>query len=137
MIWGTLADVALALAIDGAPRFDPSPRYIGGVVYLALIGSVVTFPLYFQLIRDSGPGRAAYNGVVVPVIAMALSTLFEGYRWSLLAGAGGAGDGRAAGRAERAADWHHASDERAQPLAIGGIARRPAEDALGLASLVS
>ena len=90
MIWGTLADVALALAIDGAPRFDPSPRYIGGVVYLALIGSVVTFPLYFQLIRDLGPGRAAYNGVVVPVIAMALSTLFEGYRWSLLAGAGAA-----------------------------------------------
>ena len=88
MIWGTLADVALALAIDGAPRFDPSPRYVGGIVYLALIGSVVTFPLYFQLIRDLGPGRAAYNGVIVPVIAMALSTLFEGYRWSLLAGAG-------------------------------------------------
>jgi len=88
MIWGTLADVALALAVDGAPRFDPSPRYVGGIVYLALIGSVVTFPLYFQLIRDLGPGRAAYNGVVVPVIAMALSTLFEGYRWSLLAGAG-------------------------------------------------
>ena len=90
MIFGTLADVTLALAIDGAPRFDPSPRYVGGIVYLALIGSVVTFPLYFQLIRDLGPGRAAYNGVVVPVIAMALSTLFEGYRWSLLAGAGAA-----------------------------------------------
>ena len=90
MIFGTLADVALALSIDGAPRFDPSPRYVGGVVYLALIGSVVTFPLYFQLIRDLGPGRAAYNGVVVPVIAMTLSTLFEGYRWSLLAGAGAA-----------------------------------------------
>lgn len=90
MIFGTLADVALALGIDGAPRFDPSPRYVGGVVYLALIGSVVTFPLYFQLIRDLGPGRAAYNGVVVPVIAMTLSTLFEGYRWSLLAGAGAA-----------------------------------------------
>lgn len=88
MIFGTLADATLALAIDGAPRFDPSPRYVGGVVYLALIGSVVTFPLYFQLIRDLGPGRAAYNGVVVPVIAMALSTLFEGYRWSLLAGSG-------------------------------------------------
>ena len=90
MIFGTLADVALALAIDGAPRFDPTPRYAGGIVYLALIGSVVTFPLYFQLIRDLGPGRAAYSGVVVPVIAMALSTLFEGYRWSLLAGAGAA-----------------------------------------------
>ncbi len=36
-----------------------------------------------------GPGRAAYSSLIVPVIAMALSTLFEGYRWSLLAVAGG------------------------------------------------
>jgi drug/metabolite transporter (DMT)-like permease len=60
------------------------------VAYLAIIGSVVTFPLYFALIRDIGPGRAAYNGVLVPVVAMGLSTLFEGYRWTLLAGAGAA-----------------------------------------------
>ena len=26
--------------------------------------------------------------MIVPVIAMSLSTVFEGYRWSLLAGAG-------------------------------------------------
>ena len=79
---------AFALIIDGPPLFDPSPRYVGGIVYLALIGSVVTFPLYFQLIRDLGPGRAAYNGVIVPVVAMALCTVFEGYRWSPLAASG-------------------------------------------------
>jgi len=32
-----------------------------------------------------GPGRAAYNSVLVPIVAMLLSTAFEGYRWSLLA----------------------------------------------------
>jgi drug/metabolite transporter (DMT)-like permease len=37
-----------------------------------------------------GPAKAAYNSVVVPVIAMLLSTLFEGYRWSALAAAGAA-----------------------------------------------
>jgi drug/metabolite transporter (DMT)-like permease len=57
-------------------------RYWLGVAYLGLAGSVVTFPLYFSLIRWMGPGRAAYNGVAVPVVAMALSTVFEGYRWS-------------------------------------------------------
>ena len=56
--------------------------------YLALVGSVLTFPFYFALIRDWGPGKAAYNGVAVPVVAMALSTLFEGYRWTALAAAG-------------------------------------------------
>jgi len=85
---GTLANAALAWAISGPPVIDLSPRYLGGVTYLALIGSVLTFPLYFLLIREWGPGKAAYNGVLIPVVAMALSTAFEGYHWTTLAVAG-------------------------------------------------
>jgi len=48
----------------------------------------VTFPLYYTLIRQLGAGKAAYNGVMVIIIAMLISTVFEGYRWSLLALAG-------------------------------------------------
>ena len=40
--------------------------------------------------RAIGPARAAYSSVLVPIIAMTLSTLFEGYRWSLLAALGAA-----------------------------------------------
>jgi len=90
MLWGTVLDAALAWSLAGPPVFPDSMRYWGGVAYLAIVGSVVTFPLYFALIRELGPGRAAYNGAVVPVVAMALSTLFEDYRWSGLAIAGGA-----------------------------------------------
>ena len=89
MIFGTLANVIMALATEGLPVIDPRPAYLAGVAYLAIVGSVITFPLYFALIRQMGAGPAAYNGVAVPVVAMALSTLFEGYRWSGLA-AGGA-----------------------------------------------
>jgi drug/metabolite transporter (DMT)-like permease len=89
MLWGTLFDAALAWSLAGPPVFPDSMRYWGGVAYLAIVGSVVTFPLYFALIRELGPGRAAYNGAVVPVVAMALSTVFEDYRWSGLAVAGG------------------------------------------------
>lgn len=89
MLWGALADIVLAWVLVGPPVFPASARYWGGVAYLAIIGSVVTFPLYFRLIRDLGPGRAAYNGVLVPVVAMGISTVFEGYRWSALALAGG------------------------------------------------
>ena len=88
MLWGTLFDVTFAWAVAGPPVFPAEPRYWAGVAYLGIVGSVVTFPLYFKLIRDLGPGRAAYNGVMVPVVAMALSTLFEGYIWSGLAIAG-------------------------------------------------
>jgi len=90
MAWGALVDIVFAWMVSGPPVLPLDARYLAGVAYLAIIGSVVTFPLYFQLIREIGPGRAAYNGVLVPVIAMALSTLFEGYRWSWLAAGGGA-----------------------------------------------
>ncbi|MDE8653738.1 DMT family transporter [Novosphingobium album (ex Liu et al. 2023)] len=85
MFWGVLVNAAFSLATAGPPRFDPRWEYLAGIAYLAIFGSVVTFPLYFGLIRAMGAGRAAYNGVAVPVVAMALSTAFEGYRWTGLA----------------------------------------------------
>lgn len=89
MLWGALGNAALGWVLFGAPVFESRPAYIGGILYLGLLGSVVTFPMYFALIRDIGAARAAYSSVLVPVVAMILSTLFEGYRWSPLA-AGGA-----------------------------------------------
>jgi len=90
MIWGTGLDAAWALVTIGPPVIDPGLPYLGGLVYLAVFGSALTFPLYFRLIQDMGAGKAAYTGVATPVVAMLLSTLFEGYRWSMLAAAGSA-----------------------------------------------
>ncbi|MFN3470064.1 MAG: EamA family transporter, partial [Novosphingobium sp.] len=88
MLLGAVMDGAFALAVEGPPQFDLRPGYVFGVLYLGIVGSVVTFPLYFRLLQRLGAGRGAYNGVLVPVVAMLLSTLFEGYRWSVLALAG-------------------------------------------------
>lgn len=88
MLYGALLDAAFAWAVAGPPSLPLDARYLAGLAYLAIIGSVVTFPLYFHLIREMGAGNAAYINAVVPVVAMVLSTLFEGYRWSLLAVAG-------------------------------------------------
>jgi len=89
MLLGAGMDAAFALATVGAPVFDPRPAYVAGVLYLGLAASALAFTLYFRIIRTIGPAKAAYNSVIVPVIAMLLSTVFEGYRWSLLAAAGG------------------------------------------------
>jgi drug/metabolite transporter (DMT)-like permease len=88
MLWGALANAVFASITSGPPVIEIRGAYIAGVLYLGLIGSVVTFPLYFGLIRQIGPGKAAYSSVLIPVIAMALSTLFEHYRWSMLAASG-------------------------------------------------
>jgi drug/metabolite transporter (DMT)-like permease len=90
MLWGSLINALIAFVFFGPPVFDPRPAYFGGVLYLGIVGTVLTFPLYFRLIRDIGPGKAAYTGVLIPVIAMLISTAFEGYEWSLLAVSGAA-----------------------------------------------
>ena len=88
LVFGALGNSLYAFALHGPPVFDPRPQYLWGVAYLGIIGTVATFPIYTALIRDWGPGKAAYNGVAVPVVAMLLSTLFEGFHWTGLAVSG-------------------------------------------------
>ena len=90
MLWGTVFDAIFAWATVGPPVIEPTLPYLGGVVYLGVAASAIAFMAYFSVIRMIGPGPAAYSSVIVPVIAMGISTVFEGYRWTLLAGAGGA-----------------------------------------------
>lgn len=85
MLIGAGVDAAFAWATVGPPQFEPRLGYILGIGWLGIAGSVVTFPLYFTLIQRMGAGRAAYTSVLIPVIAMLISTLAEGYRWSALA----------------------------------------------------
>ena len=85
MAIGAIIDAALAFAVAGPPVAEARLGYWAGVIYLALFGSVLCFALYFPVVRKIGPGKAAYSSVLVPIIAMTLSTLFEGYRWSPLA----------------------------------------------------
>lgn len=88
MLYGTAFDVAIAWTIAGLPPTLPGATYWLGTAYLAFAGSVVTFPLYYGLIREIGAGRAAYHNVLVVIVAMLISTLLEGYRWTNLAIAG-------------------------------------------------
>lgn len=87
---GAVANTAIALMLSGAPVIDPRPGYWLGLVYLALFASVLCFALYLPVVRKIGPGKAAYSSALVPIVAMALSTLFEGYEWSPLAAVGAA-----------------------------------------------
>jgi len=90
MFYGTVCNAALAWVLSGPPVIPTDGGYWAGTAYLAIAGSVVTFPMYYTLIRQLGAGRAAYSGVAVIVIAMLISTVFEGYRWSLLSATGAA-----------------------------------------------
>ena len=88
MLIGSAVDAAYAWVTVGPPVIEWRAGYLFGIAWLGIAGSVVTFPLYFQLIQRVGPGRAAYSSVLIPVIAMLISTVFEDYRWSTLSAAG-------------------------------------------------
>ena len=88
MTIGAGADALFALVTVGPPVIDPRPAYWLGTAYLGLVASALAFTLYFGVIRAIGPARAGYSNVLTPFLAMLLSTIFEGYRWSLEAGAG-------------------------------------------------
>ena len=78
--------VALYCALRGLPfTFDPRLPYLASLAYLAVFGSVIAFLGFLTLLRRIGAGRAGYTATVIPVLAMLTSTVFEGYRWSVLA----------------------------------------------------
>ncbi|HUG45158.1 MAG TPA: EamA family transporter, partial [Sphingomicrobium sp.] len=81
-------NIAVALLVAGAPVIELRAGYWAGLLYLALPASVLTFSLFFPVVRKIGPGKAAYSAVLVPIIAMGLSTWFEDYRWTWLGIAG-------------------------------------------------
>lgn len=89
MLYGGLMDAVFAWAAHGPPVVEARIGYWIGLLYLSVIASALAFWLYYRIIRSVGPARAAYSSVLIPIIAMAISTVAEGYRWSALALAGG------------------------------------------------
>ena len=88
MAAGAVIDGIIAFAMTGPPVLDTRPAYWAGLIYLALAASVLTFSLYYPVIRRIGPAKTAYSSVIVPIIAMGFSTWLEHYRWTGLAVAG-------------------------------------------------
>lgn len=82
MAWGAVLLLAGCLARGVPLGFDPRPAYVLSLLFLALFGSIVAFVAYLTLVQRLGAGPAGYTAAVIPVVAMAVSTLFEGYRWT-------------------------------------------------------
>lgn len=79
---GAIALLAL-IFLTGEPMVAPQGvSYWAALIYLALIGSVVGFTTYLMLVKRLGSAKAGYATVVFPVIALGISTFFEGFHWT-------------------------------------------------------
>jgi drug/metabolite transporter (DMT)-like permease len=78
--------LALAATLSGRRwQFDWSASYAISLVYLAAIGSVLAFLLYYGLARRRGFTTASYISALTPPVAMLVSTIFEAKTWGWLA----------------------------------------------------
>ena len=64
-------------------RLEGSLSYGISLFYLAVFGSIIAFGSYLTLIGRIGADRAAYASMLFPVVALGISTAYEGYQWSL------------------------------------------------------
>lgn len=77
--------MALTALFLGHPvSFDFSFPYVSSLLYLSLFGTVIAFISYLTLIDRIGSDKGAYVFILTPIIALLLSSFYEGFPWSSL-----------------------------------------------------
>jgi drug/metabolite transporter (DMT)-like permease len=84
MLYGSMFTLCLALALGRPLGFEVTAGYIVSLLYLSVLGSILAFGAFLTLLSRVGAARAGYVGVMVPIAALVVSGLFEGFRWQAL-----------------------------------------------------
>ena len=90
MLYGAGVTVLVAVAQGLSFELPAEFTWWAALFYLALAGSVLTFACFLTLQERIGPGPTASIGVMTPLLALAVSVAFEGFRPDLLTVAGAA-----------------------------------------------
>ncbi len=88
MGYGAVLMGIFSVVTGKAFTMDVTFVYIGSLLYLSVFGSIIAFGCYLTLIGRIGADRAAYTSLLFPIVALGISTVYEGYQWSLFAFAG-------------------------------------------------
>jgi drug/metabolite transporter (DMT)-like permease len=83
MAFAAVLALTIAVVLGKRLAFDPQTAYVVSLLYLAIFGSAVAFGCYLALLKLIGAARASYSSVLFPVVALLISTAFEGYRWTM------------------------------------------------------
>ena len=81
MLYGSLVTLLITQLKGTELLFEYSFNYMASLAYLSIVGSIFAFIFYLKLLERVGAGRAGYVGVVMPVLALLISTIFEDLMW--------------------------------------------------------
>ena len=83
MLYGSLVTLLITQLKGTELLFEYSFSYIASLTYLSIVGSIFAFIFYLKLLENVGAGRAGYVGVIMPVLALLISTVFENLEWQI------------------------------------------------------
>ena len=83
MFYGSLATLFIIQIKGTELLFEYTFSYIASLAYLSIVGSIFAFIFYLKLLERVGAGRAGYVGVIMPVLALLISTVFESLEWQI------------------------------------------------------
>ena len=83
MFYGSISLMIYLILMGNSFSFEVSHQYIFSLIYLSIFGSVFGFSLYLTLIKKLGSNDAAYVAIIMPLVALVVSTFFEGLVWDL------------------------------------------------------
>ena len=83
MLYGSIVTFLITQIRGTELLFEYTLTYIVSLLYLSIFGSVFAFISYLKLLEKVGPGRAGYVGVLMPVLALIISTIFEKLEWQI------------------------------------------------------
>lgn len=82
MVYGATFALVVALALGRELVWDPSLGFFAGFLWVTLLGSLLAYLCYLAVIGRIGPDRAAYVVVMVPIVALVMSSVFEDQTWT-------------------------------------------------------
>jgi drug/metabolite transporter (DMT)-like permease len=82
MVYGAVFFLIFCLVRGSEFRIEWTPSYIGSLLFLSLVSTVIAFATYLTLVGRIGPERASYSSVLFPLVALAVSTVIEGFQWT-------------------------------------------------------
>ena len=88
MTYGAVLMLALSFASGKEFTIEMTTSYIGSLLFLSVFASILAFLSYLTLLGRVGVERAAYATLLFPLVALGISTVFEGYHWSAYSGIG-------------------------------------------------
>ena len=83
MLYGSLITLLITQIKGTELLFEYTFSYIASLVYLSIFGSIFAFIFYLKLLEKVGAGRAGYVGVIMPVLALLISAVFENLEWKI------------------------------------------------------